>query len=293
MLTHFRRVCEARGAAWVYVDDLVFIGIVCAIVVVAIIVLNAILRRVIHEVHSRKAAQETEQRAKTFVGVFRGLFITAALFLGFLAVMRWYNVDLTPFLASAGIAGVIVGFGAQSLIKDVLAGFFILMEDQFAVGDVVEICGVSGDVEAMTLRTTVLRDMNGCAHVVPNGQIGVVTNYTRGWSRVDLKIAVSRDEDADRVIAVLREELERFAAEPAWSAKLDGEPRVLGMDVFDEHSFTIRLLIRTRPGEQWGVRREFRKRVKARFDAEDIRAPYPYRVVTGGPTIASAKTRRP
>jgi small conductance mechanosensitive channel len=288
---HYLRIlCERRGGLWVYADDLVFIGLVVVAVCVAIILTNRILGRVARAAHARKAGPEAEQRAKTFVSIFRGVAVTALLFFGLMAILRWYNVNLTPFLASAGVLSAILAFGAQSFIKDILAGFFILTEDQFAVGDVIEVCGVSGDVEEMSLRTTLLRDMNGCAHIVPNGQMGVVTNYTRGWSRVDLKVAVSREEDADRVIAVLREECERLAADADFGPLLNGEPRVLGLDTFDDASFTIRLLIKTKPGEQWRTRREFRRRVKARFDAEGIGAPYPYRVMT--PASAAPQTRR-
>jgi len=284
---HFIRYFERKGGIFVIVDDVIFVAVVVLCVALALIIVRVVGRKVVAHILSRRVrTQEREQRTKTFLGVFKGLLDLVVVFIGALFILNWFDVSLAPVLASAGILGAVVGFSAQSVIKDFLAGFFILLEDQFAVGDVIEVCGISGDVEEMSLRTTVVRDMNGCAHIVPNGQIGVVTNYTRGWSRVDLKVAVSRDEDADRVIAVLKDECAKLAADPAFAKRLDGDPRVLGLDDLDPASFTVRLLMRTKPGEQWGVRREFRRRVKARFDAEDIAAPFPYRVVTAAPAPA-------
>lgn len=280
---------------WVIVDDIFFVVVVAFAAFISVGVINWVGRRIGRALLRAGAPTvEREQRIKTFVSVVKGALDVGVLFIAALFLLNWFDVDLAPVLASAGIVSVIAGFAAQSLIKDFLAGFFILIEDQFAVGDVVEINGFCGTVEEMNLRTTLLRDMDGAVYIVPNGQIGIVTNYTRGWSRLDFKIAVDYAEDADKVIAVLKDECARFAADGEWAPRLDGSPNVLGVDALDAAAFTIRLLIKTKPGEQWAVAREFRRRVKARFDAEGIKMPYPYRVAfaTGGPAErVSGRTR--
>jgi len=277
-MSHFRRYFEHRGGGFEYLDDVILVAATVLAGAVVIMVANVVVNRLQKSILKRRTNSEREQRTKTFLGVFRGAFVSLVVLAGVVVVLKVLHVDATPVLASAGILSVILGFGAQAVIKDILAGFFILLEDQFAVGDVVEISGVSGVVEEMTLRTTLLRDMDGAAHIIPNGGMGVVTNYTRGWSRVDLKVAVAADEDPDAVLAVLRDECLNFQRDPAVASLLDGPPEVLGVDTFDALSFTIRLLIRTKPGEQWGVRRAFRRRVLKRFDVEGIRFPATQRI---------------
>ena len=160
-----------------------------------------------------------------------------------------------------------------------IAGFFILMENQFAVGDVIEAAGKSGTVERMTLRVAVLRDVRGVLHVIPNGQIATVSNLTRSWSRAVVEVGVGYATDVDRAIDVFKDELSRFRAEPAWTSRFAGDSEVLGVEDLGEHSVVIRSLLRTVPGAQWEVAREFRRRIKNRLDAEGIEMPYPQRTV--------------
>ncbi len=293
-IRHFERYFERRGGLFVFGDDIIVVAVVALSVALSLFVVNWVGRRAARAILKRRAARgpEREQRTKTFIGVVKGVLVAAVVFVGVLVILNWFDVDLAPILASAGVIGVVAGFAAQSLIKDYLAGFFILLEDQFAVGDVVEVGGFSGVVEEMTLRMTLLRDMNGAAHIVPNGQMGIVTNYTRSWSRLDWKVAVGYDEDADRVIAVLLDECRKLAADPLWGPRLDGDPQVLGVDSFDAAAVTIRLLIKTKPGDQWELGREFRRRVKLRFDAEGIAMPYPYRVAFADETPVRRRPRK-
>jgi small conductance mechanosensitive channel len=205
-----------------------------------------------------------------------------------IALLLTFNVfiDIGPILAGAGILGLAVSFGAQSLVKDVISGFFILFENQFAIGDVIEVAGKSGLVEKMTLRVVQLRDAEGAMHVVPNGEIKVVSNLTRGWSRAVVDVGVPYDESVDRALEVLRDEAAQFSTDKTWGAQLDGPVEVLGVESLRD-LITIRTTLRTQPGSQWNVAREFRRRIKNRFDRESLEMPMPARRVhvrvEGGP----------
>ncbi len=187
--------------------------------------------------------------------------------------------DIGPLLAGAGIVGLAISFGAQSLVKDILSGFFILLENQFAVGDVIEVAGKSGTVERMTLRVVMLRDLRGVLHIIPNGQMTVVSNQTRGWARAVVEVGVGYDVDVDKALGVLRDEAEAFGRDPAWAVRLDGAPEVLGVESLADSAVMIRTLLRTLPGEQWAAAREFRRRLKLRLDREGIDIPYPQRTI--------------
>jgi moderate conductance mechanosensitive channel len=198
-----------------------------------------------------------------------------------IAVLLTFNVfiNIAPILAGAGILGLAVSFGAQSLVKDVLSGFFFLVENQFAVGDVIEAAGRGGVVEKMTMRVVVLRDLDGSMHVIPNSEIKVVSNKTRGWSRAVVDISVPYTEDVDRALGVVRDEAAQFSTDPVWGVQLDGPVEVLGVESLTDHSVVIRTLLRTQPGSQWSVAREFRRRLKNRFSRETIDTPFQQRRV--------------
>jgi small conductance mechanosensitive channel len=203
---------------------------------------------------------------------------------GFVLVTAWLLtlnlfIEIGPLLAGAGILGLAVSFGAQSLVKDFISGFFILFENQFALGDVVEAAGKTGVVEHMTLRVVVLRDSEGTRHVIPNGEIKVVSNRTAGWARAVIDVAVAGETNADRVLALVKDETMRFAADAEWTHVLDGAPEVWGVEALGDNRVVVRAVVRTQPGAQWGVARDLRRRFKNRFDAEGIRLP-------GAPPIA-------
>ena len=219
-----------------------------------------------------------EKRAATVAQLLRSVGRVVVLVMAVLLTLNQF-INITALLAGAGVLGLAISFGAQSLVKDVIAGFFILMENQFTVGDVIEVAGKSGTVERMTLRMVMLRDLEGAVHIVPNGQIVTVTNKTRGWARAVLDIGIGYDSDVDEALAILRDEARIFAAEAAWAPLLDGAPEVLGVEKLGENAVTIRVLLRSQPGMQWDVGREFRRRAKVRLDREGIEIPIPQRTV--------------
>ncbi|MDQ2670438.1 MAG: mechanosensitive ion channel family protein [Gemmatimonadota bacterium] len=221
-----------------------------------------------------------EKRGRTLSTLLRNAGRVVIAVMALLLSLNLF-IDITALLAGAGIVGLAISFGAQSLVKDVLSGFFMLLEDQFAVGDVVEIAGKGGVVERVTLRVVVLRALDGAVHIVPNGEITTVTNKTRGWSRAVLDMSVGYQEDVDRVIAIVRDEAEQFARAPEWRHQLDGEPpvEVWGIESLADNAVVIRMVARTQPGSHWNVARELRRRLKIRFDREGIEIPFPQRVM--------------
>ena len=219
-----------------------------------------------------------ERRGRTISQLLRSVGRIAIVTI---AILLTFNVfiNIAPILAGAGILGLAVSFGAQSLVKDVISGFFILSENQFGLGDVIEVAGKAGVVERMTLRVVVLRDLEGAMHIVPNGELKVVTNRTRGWARSVVDIGVPYDVDLDRAIAVVRDEAAQFSTDSVWAVQFDGPVEVLGVESLGESAIVIRTLIRTQPGSQWGAGREFRRRLILRFDREGIQIPLPERRV--------------
>jgi moderate conductance mechanosensitive channel len=227
-----------------------------------------------------------ERRGRTISQLLRSV---GRLLVISIALLLTFNVfiDIGPILAGAGILGLAVSFGAQSLVKDFLSGFFILFENQFAIGDVIEAGGKSGTVEKMTLRVVLLRDLKGTIHIVPNSEIKVVSNMTRGWSRAVVDVGITYEEDVDRALAVVRDEAAQFSTDKVWGAQLDGPLEVPGIESLSDSAVVIRTLIKTQPGSQWATAREFRRRLKKRLDREGMSIPYPQRrvhvQVQGGP----------
>ncbi|CAN5804947.1 hypothetical protein BH23GEM9_BH23GEM9_24900 [soil metagenome] len=217
-----------------------------------------------------------EQRAQTLASLLGNIAAIAIVVVVALTVLDILIENTGPILASFGIIGLAFSFGAQSLVKDVISGTFMLIEGQFGIGDVVKVSDVSGLVEKITLRTTVLRDIEGAVHIVPNGEITRVTNMTKAWSRAVLHVGVAYREDVDRVMEVLRDLLREFHADPDWSALLLEEPVVPGVESFADSAVVIRIMAKTLPLKQWDVARELRRRIKIRFDREGIEIPFPH-----------------
>ena len=241
-------------------------------------------RRVVH-VMSRAGLrgtgtnEEREARANTLVGVFQNAVSITITVGGTLMILQEVGIPIAPLLGGAAVFGLAVAFGAQNLIRDYFYGFVILLENQYKLNDVVKIGDTSGQVEQITLRMTVLRDLEGNVHFVPNGQITTVTNMTHGWSRALFDIGVAYKEDVDRVMAVLNELGEQLRNEPPYSAVILEPVTMLGVDALADSAVVIKFYIKTRPLQQWTVKRELLRRIKIRFDELGIEIPFPHRTV--------------
>lgn len=225
---------------------------------------------------------EVKKRSQTLSSVFLGAAVSLIYVSVLFMVLTELSVPIGPVLGGFGIAGIAVGFGAQYLVRDLIAGIFILAENQYRTGDVVTIAGISGLVESINLRRTVLRDLDGQVHVIPNGEITVASNKTKYWSRVNLDIGVAYKEDVDRVIEVLNEIGDEIAADPYYGLMLITAPQVLRLNSLDDSAVTFKMLGDCKPMKQWEVMGEMRKRIKTRFDAEGIEIPFPHQTVYWG-----------
>jgi moderate conductance mechanosensitive channel len=225
-------------------------------------------------------ALERAKRARTLGSVVRNVTTALVVGIALLMVLHEFNVDITPVLTGAGIVGLAVGFGAQTLVRDIISGFFMILENQVRVGDVASINGTGGMVEAINLRTIVLRDQQGTVHVFPNGGITTLANLTKDFSFYVIDIGISYDEDPDRVAAVLRETGASLQDDLAFSPSILEPIEILGVDNFGDSSVMMKVRIKTVPLKQWEVGRELRKRIKKAFDAHGIEIPFPQRVVT-------------
>jgi small-conductance mechanosensitive channel len=240
--------------------------------------LSSIMRGQASTVDRDEVMKRSETLSSVFVGVAVSLIYVSALFM----VLTELSVPIGPVLGGFGIAGIAVGFGAQYLVRDLIAGIFIIAENQYRTGDVVTIAGISGLVESINLRRTVLRDLDGQVHVIPNGEITVASNKTKYWSRVNLDIGVAYKEDVDRVVEVLNDIGDEIAADPYYGLMLITPPQVLRLNSLDDSSVTFKMLGDCKPMKQWEITGELRKRIKTRFDAEGIEIPFPHQTVYWG-----------
>jgi len=213
-----------------------------------------------------------ERRGQTIFTLLNSVARYAIDFIALLMILDLFGVDVKSILAAAGIAGLAIGFGAQNLVRDVISGFFILFEDQFAVGDYITIAGVSGTVEEMGLRVTRVRDFSGELHTVPNGGIDKVTNHTRGSMRVLVSVDIAYEEDVDHAIHVLEKACERASAE---MEDLTEGPKVLGVQELGASGVSLLIWAKSRPMQQWAAGRELRRRVKKALDEAGVEIPYP------------------
>jgi moderate conductance mechanosensitive channel len=222
---------------------------------------------------------ERRQRFDTLWAVMRTMITIAIATVAVLVLLGVWGIPLAPFLAVGTVVGVGLGLGAQDFVKSVIAGFMIIIEDQYGIDDVVSVAGVSGKVEGIKLRTTVLRDLEGNVHHVPNGFITVASNLTQGFSAVVVDVAVGYREDIDRVIAVVSDEAKRFSDDPEWTASFLEPPQTLGVNLLGDWSVQVRLVFTVVPEQRWVVKREFLRRIKLRLDAEGIEIPLPHQTI--------------
>lgn len=217
-----------------------------------------------------------EKKANTLATILKNISKYVFYFIAIVIVLDLFGIKTTSILATAGIGGLAIGFGAQNLVKDVITGFFILFEDQFSVGDYVKIGEFEGIVEEMGIRVTKIRDFSGDLHIIPNSSIQVVTNMSNGAMRAKVDISIAYEEDIDKAIKVLENICEEVKIQ--YESILDG-PNVLGVTKFGEYDIVLTIIAKTKPMEQWRIERELRKRIKDAFEKEDIEIPYPRMVV--------------
>ncbi|HEY6971333.1 MAG TPA: mechanosensitive ion channel family protein [Candidatus Angelobacter sp.] len=221
------------------------------------------------------------QQISTIVGVVRSVGIFVIVLVALMQALQAVGINVAPLLASAGIAGLAIGFGAQTLVKDVINGFFILAENQFEIGDQIRAAGVQGTVEEITMRRTILRDTDGTVHTVPNGSMQIVSNMTRDWTQVTLHVAVDYSEDSDRVIKLLREVAQEFYNDAEFHPDVVAEPEVPGIERVTGQEVDYLMLVKVRPGKQYAVARELRRRIKACMEKNKIKAGSPGQIYVG------------
>ncbi|MDO9132690.1 mechanosensitive ion channel family protein [Hydrogenophaga sp.] len=256
------------------------------LIIVAAWVLVAVLQRAIRTLRERIASRmddrESAKRAETLGRVFRYLASVVVSLIAIMLVLAELGVSVAPILGAAGVVGLAIGFGAQSLVKDFFTGFFILLENQIRQGDVVKLGDHAGMVEVVTLRYVQLRDYDGNVHYVPNGHISTVINMTRGFSNAVMDIGVAYRENVDEVMAVMRQVASDLQKDPNFQLKIMAELEIAGVDSWADSAVIIRCRFRTLPLEQWGVKREYLRRLKAAFDEHGIEIPYPHMTVYAG-----------
>jgi small conductance mechanosensitive channel len=260
-------------------DDLPKVGGVLIEAVVLLLILRAITHRL--TVYSQKQTLPSHIRAqqlRTVASLANSAGGAVIIFLAIMQILDAVHINIGPLLASAGVAGLAIGFGAQTLVHDVITGFFVLMENQYDLGDTVRVGGVKGTVELMTLRRTVLRDADGTVHTIPNSQITIVSNLTRDWTQVTLHIAVAYDEPTDKVISVLKEAANEVRTDPAFYDAIVSDPEVPGIERVAGAEVDYLVSVKTRPADQYRVSRELRRRIKACFEKNNIKAAGPGQV---------------
>ncbi len=236
-----------------------------------------------------KAGEKTEtvpgqarKRVATLVGLLRTIAMVLLWAVVLVIVLDQIGLDVTPILAGAGIVGLAVGFGAQNIVRDLISGFFMVLEDQVRVGDVAIVNGTGGLVEAITFRTIVLRDLAGVVHVFPNGTINTLSNMTKVWSGYVIDVGVAYKEDTDHVAEVMRRVAEELRQDPALGPMILEPIEIFGVDDFADSAVVIKARLKTYPIQQWNVGREYRRRLKKAFDAEGIEIPFPHRSIYVG-----------
>jgi small conductance mechanosensitive channel len=255
-------------------------GIRVAVIVAAAWVLVAVLQRLIRlfreKLQSRMGDPESVKRAATLGRVFRYLVAVVVSLIAGMLVLGELGISVAPILGAAGVVGLAVGFGAQSLVKDYFAGFFILLEDQVRHGDVVEIAGKSGLVEEITLRYVRLRDYEGNVHYVANGLVTTVTNMSRGFAQSVIDVGIAYREDVDEAFGVMREVAGGLRADPAYGPRILDDLEIAGVERWADSAVVLRCRFKVAPLEQWAVRREFLRRLKRAFDERGIEIPFPH-----------------
>jgi moderate conductance mechanosensitive channel len=288
--TDFWKDLYATGQNWI-INELPGLIIIILVLLIASriisFVLNKLKRTLIHraEKNEKENLPEIEKRIKTLIGIVRGIASIMLWSIFIMIALKKFGVEIAPILASAGIVGLAVGFGAQELVRDFLSGFFILLEDQVRAGDVAVINGTGGSVEKVELRTITLRDFSGVVHIFQNGKINTLANMTKEWSAMVFDIGVAYKEDIDNVMQVMKEVGADLQEDELFGLSIIEPIEIFGLDKFDDSALVIKARIKTKPMQQWSVGREYRRRLKIAFDKKNIEIPFPHTTVYWGEEI--------
>ena len=266
------------------IDWLIIHGIRILVIIAIAVTLYFLLRHFTPPLIKRTVTQRTkgqpeeeiQEGVNTLSPVLVNTGIVIIAIFAIFTILPEFGVNITAALAGLGIAGLAIGFGAQSLIRDIIAGIFVLLEDQYRVGDWVKIAGVDGLVEEMNLRRTVIRDFDGTVHSIPNSEIKIASNFTKEYARVNMNISVAYGEDLDRVIQVINRVCKEMAEDPEWKRDFISTPEVLRVDNLGDSGIDIKILGNTKPMRQWAAMGELRLRLKRTFDKEGIEIPWPH-----------------
>lgn len=279
-LSGFESLAGSRWAAPTL--TLVRVALILTAAWIAIRLFRRVLRAFRLRIEARLDDPEAIRRTETISRVFRYTATVVISLIALMLVLSEFGVSLAPILGAAGVVGLAVGFGAQSLVRDYFAGFFILFEDQIRKGDVVRIAGIGGLVEDVTLRHVRLRDFEGNVHYVPNNLITTVTNMSRGFAQALIEIGIAYREDTDQAFEVMRAVGREMRADDAFGPRILDDLEVIGVERWDNSAVTLRCRFKCKPLEQWAVRREYLRRLKKAFDAAGIEIPYPHMTVYAG-----------
>jgi small conductance mechanosensitive channel len=266
------------------------IGIIIlgAIILISVLqrALDPLVRIAIREQMVSDPEIEIQKRIQTLSHVIYRTLLFVVLAIVIVTILPEFGINAAALIAGLGLFGLAVGFGSQNLVKDMINGTFILVENQYGVGDVVTVAGITGVVEDLNLRRTILRDLDGTVHSVSHGQVDITSNWTKSYSRVNLNVGVAYESNLDHVIQVINRVGKELAEDPEYSSKIVDPPHVLRVDNFSESSIELKIIGETAPIEQWGIMGELRLRLKKAFDAEGIHIPYPQRTVHMAPDAA-------
>ena len=277
------------------VTDFISILILIVILIVVLRLSSALVGKLKGVLLKRMAYKEdetdheVEKRLNTLMGVLLKTLQIVIWTIFVLIFLSKININILPILSAAGIVGLAVGFGAQELVRDFISGFFILLEDGIRAGDVVTLNGTTGTVEKLELRTITLRDSMGVVHIFQNGKVNTISNMTKGWSAVRFDIGVAYKENLTKVMEVIQQVGDEMYAEEAYKTNMLASVEVSGLNNFGDSALEIRARIRTKPGKQWGIGREFRKRLKESFDEHNIEIPFPHQTIYWGDDMHPAK----
>lgn len=258
---------------WLQINGIPILIIIAASYLVARfgeLLIILLIRKLVGRLHTDVNEDDVKKRQDTLISLSRTFVKVLVWLVAIFTILGRFGIDLTPLLAGASVLGVAIGFGAQSLIKDFLSGLFIILENQYRVGDIVDIGGSEGTVEQITVRSTTIRDLDGSVHYIPNGSVAKVVNKTMGYSRVNLMISVDADTNVNKLTKVINAVGTKMAEEPKWKAKIMEAPHFQAINNFTEKSLEINITGITHPSAQWGVASELRKRLLTAFKEQKI-----------------------